>query len=144
MRVLLVRHGDAEPVLPGGSDSARPLSPRGHIEVEEVAERLRAHDERPTVVLTSPLVRAHETAEILGRILGAPVETADELSTAGDPRDMRRLIEARGEPCIAVVGHEPSMGDLHALLVGRGSQPFRKAEVRIIDGGAEVFRGGPW
>jgi phosphohistidine phosphatase len=145
MRVLLVRHGDAEPALPGRGDSIRPLSPRGRREVELVAERLRAHEEHPTVVLASPLLRAAETAEIIARILDAPLETLDDLSTSGDPREVQRKVAQRPEETVVLVGHEPNMGELWALSAGSTRpDPFRKAEVRIVDDGREVFRGGPF
>ncbi len=129
----------------GGTDAERALTGRGLREVELVADRLRAHGEEPKVVLASPLLRAQETATILSRVLGAPMETLPELGTSGDPKETASAIAARGEQAVVLVGHEPQMGELFALLCANASyRPFRKAEARVVDSGRHVFDAEPF
>ncbi|HET90301.1 MAG TPA: histidine phosphatase family protein [Chloroflexi bacterium] len=82
-RLLLIRHGrsawNAERRIQGWADP--PLDEVGRAQARHIAERLRA--EQPLKLYTSPLQRAAETAEIIGRALGAPVVVDDRLKEHG-------------------------------------------------------------
>jgi phosphohistidine phosphatase len=123
--VLLVRHGRAED---GGSlgDKARALTPEGRREFREHAKRLPAKISLSGVV-TSPLVRAVQTAEILAEALGiADVRVAKQLSTDADAESLVGLAREVGTGW-ALVGHNPTIAEALALLVGSGEPPrFRK------------------
>lgn len=122
MRVYLARHGDAEP---GGSDDRRHLTELGRRDVEGVARRLAALRALPSVIRHSGKVRARETAEIFGHILGVRVEEQPlhELSPEADPAALQRWIEARRED-LFLVTHLPLVDRaFSALAGGRGESP---------------------
>ena len=122
MRLYLVRHGTAEP--PGDTnqfqDFRRSLTPEGVKKMREVALGLRGLGIGIDSVASSPLVRAKETAEIIAELLKLknPVEFWDEL-TPGTPAQqaMAKLQEYENKDSLALVGHQPHLGYLAALLV---------------------------
>src|SRR5918911_164568 len=79
MRLFFLRHGIAEPGHSGLSDFDRQLTNEGRAELEDVAHGLRQLKIRPDRLLSSPLVRARQTAEVVAPALAASVEIADEL-----------------------------------------------------------------
>ncbi|MEO8681890.1 MAG: hypothetical protein ABI665_22780, partial [Vicinamibacterales bacterium] len=100
------------------------------------------------LVLTSPLVRARETAMLLASNLRArkpPVEELDALAPGGRPAAIVEAItrHAKRHRRLALVGHEPDLGELAARLLGaRGSIEFKKGAVCAIDVNAAT-PGGP-
>lgn len=137
MPLLLVRHGIAlDWDEHSGPDSSRPLTPKGVTRTEAAARGLATLVPPVGLVASSPYVRARETAEILARACGDPelVELSG-LTPGDDPRktlyQLDRLfrdhtgLPGRGAT-LAVVGHEPHLSGLFALLLaGRDSLPFR-------------------
>jgi len=134
LEIILVRHGaavDASP--PHIDDNARYLTDKGRRVTAAMAPLLA--DPPVDLFLTSPLVRAVQTAEILVRT--QPEHTRVEVLTllAGGVsplevlRDLRRY---RHETRLALVGHEPMMGDLMGLLLGRSPISFRKSGVAVL------------
>src|SRR5687767_11718267 len=96
MKLYVMRHGPAEDVSPSGRDGDRALTPSGRDRVRVVAKALLDGDESPFAVITSPLVRALQTAEIVAnvtdlakraqaneRVSGA-VEVRREMAPGGD------------------------------------------------------------
>lgn len=141
MRIYLVRHAIA--VARGtkhypGDD--RPLTPRGVARMKRNAQGIRRLRLKPDSLLHSPLLRARDTAAILVRALDdapAPTET-DELLPDADPAGILALIRrARLGPNVMLVGHEPHLGLLAALLTGSAGPPllFRKGGMARIDAG---------
>jgi len=119
MDVLFVRHGSAEPAGREG-DSARRLTAEGKEESRRTARALVAMGVDLQAVLTSPLVRAAETAGIVAKVLGAsdPIQ-ADCLAPPGDVEELRTRLkgfEADGAKAVAVVGHAPSLDEFIARL----------------------------
>jgi|SRR4051794_19098659 phosphohistidine phosphatase len=137
--VVLVRHGKAEDDHPLG-DGARPLSDDGR-EAFRAHARVLAGELSVQGILTSPLVRAVQTAEILADALGVSqvlVRGELDLDRASAP-GLEALCRAVG-PGWALVGHNPSLADTLARLVGRAGEPprFRKgaaAALRMSDSG---------
>jgi phosphohistidine phosphatase len=140
VRVVLVRHADAGDPDPARhpDDRLRPLTARGEREHAEVAAALARFDLRATHVLTSPLVRARQTAEITARALGvAAVAVVDAL---GDRFSLDGVLdEFAGLPPSAVVvcvGHEPNISRLAATLLhadGHVQIAFPKSAVMALD-----------
>jgi phosphohistidine phosphatase len=126
MRLVLVRHAEA---APGDPDELRTLTPEGHEQARRLGERLRAEGIAPDAVLTSPLLRARETAAELG--LGEP-QPLDELSPGATAEDVRTAIAGRGET-IVVVGHQPDCSRITAALRGGPEPAFPPAGAEIID-----------
>lgn len=115
MRLILVRHAEA---APGEPDELRPLTPRGREQARELGERLP----RPDAVLTSPLLRARETAALLARPHGLEPELDERLAPGATDQGVLEAIEGRGET-IVVVGHQPDCG-IVASRLGAGEVRF--------------------
>ena len=122
--LLLLRHGIAEPRDPGGDDAQRRLTPEGRDRSARVVQRLVALDLACDVVLSSPLVRARQTAELaVAWGLAPELELAAALAPLADPlplleRWLGPLSPRPGWRRLALVGHEPDLSTLAALLIG--------------------------
>ena len=112
MRLVIVRHAEA---APGDPDELRSLTPEGREQARAVARELRERGIDADAVLTSPLLRARETAAELG--LGEP-EIEDKLAPGATPEDVRDAASGRGETVI-VVGHQPDCSEAVLALAGR-------------------------
>jgi phosphohistidine phosphatase len=125
MRIYLVRHGEA---LPDGVDSARPLSQRGRAEVERVAHLVARLQPGVAEIRHSGLLRARQTAEILGGRLAPArgVHAVEGLGPMDDPAGARGECDAATEPLL-LVGHLPHLGRLvsHLLLGAPGRELIR-------------------
>lgn len=136
--LYLVRHaiaaerGDEWP-----DDSKRPLTERGIARFKEVVEGLAELDVAIDEVFTSPLIRAKQTADVLAAgITGKPsVKLLDALAPGHTAAQvMSQLAKAAKRRRIALVGHEPDLGELSAHLLGaQRSIPFKKGGVCRID-----------
>jgi phosphohistidine phosphatase len=115
MRLLIVRHAEA---APGTPDELRRLTPSGREQARELGARLRREGLVPDAVLSSPLVRARETARALA--LGEP-ESDERLAPGATAEDVRAAVAGRGET-VLVVGHQPDCGQVAAAL-GDGTEP---------------------
>ena len=98
MRLYIVRHGIAFPHgTPGMAEDDRPLTKEGIRKMQQTAKGLRAIDCVPDVILSSPLPRARQTAEIVLEALGKrfPLILIDALAPAGNRQDVYREIRKR-------------------------------------------------
>jgi phosphohistidine phosphatase len=129
--IYLLRHGDAEPG--DGDDAARRLTAKGERQAKAVGEALAALGANVDTCLTSPRVRAAETARIACAALGVELEIAEELG--GDPFDSLALAAGRGDTLL--VGHEPDFSGEVARLTGANAK-LRKGGLAIVDGGTLV------
>jgi phosphohistidine phosphatase len=126
MRLVLVRHAEA---APGDPDELRALTPAGHEQARLLGERLRADGIEPDAVLSSPLLRARETAAALG--FGSP-EPVGALGPGATVEDVRAAIDGRGNTVI-VIGHQPDCGRIAAALQGGQEPAFPPAGAQVID-----------
>lgn len=135
--LYLVRHAIAEERGPDyPDDTKRPLTRRGRERMRRGVAGFRALRPGVELILTSPLVRAVQTAEILSLGLDdAPIEALPALAPGHSPRQVAQaLAEASQVDVIAVVGHEPDLGKLAAwLIASRRPLPFRKGGMARID-----------
>jgi phosphohistidine phosphatase len=117
-RFYLVRHGKAEPKGAAG-DAARTLTPEGR---ERFAARAAALAPRLALsrVVTSPFVRARQTAELLAGATGAPVEEEAALASGASSGSDLLLLGLRLGAGAALVGHNPEVAEAVALAAGRG------------------------
>jgi phosphohistidine phosphatase len=137
-RIYIVRHaiaaerGDEYP-----DDAVRPLTPDGIDRFRQVARGLAWLDVRVDRILTSPLVRARQTADILADELpGKPQVIETDALVPGATFDELRTHLAEFSRCssVALVGHEPGLGELAARLLGmRHPLAFKKGGVCRID-----------
>lgn len=126
VRLVLIRHAEA---APGSPDELRTLTSEGHEQARSLGERLRADGIEPDAVLSSPLLRARETASDLG--FGAP-EPRDELAPGATVEDVRAVVAGRGET-VAVVGHQPDCGEIAAGLSGGPEPAFPPAGFHLLE-----------
>jgi phosphohistidine phosphatase len=115
MRLLIVRHAEA---APGTPDELRSLTPAGRQQARDLGARLRDEGLVPDAVLSSPLLRARETAQALA--LGEP-EPDERLAPGATAEQVRAAVAGRGET-VLVVGHQPDCGRVAATL-GDGTEP---------------------
>jgi phosphohistidine phosphatase len=125
MRLVLVRHAEA---APGSPDELRTLTPEGREQARALGERLRAEGVLPDAVLSSPLLRARETAAALD--LGEP-EPDDRLAPGATVDSVREAAAGRGD-VVLVVGHQPDCGQIAAALTGEEPR-FPPTGVAVID-----------
>jgi len=146
-QLFLIRHGVAEERGDAWPDDAkRPLSEDGIERFQKSARGLARLDVWIDVVLTSPLVRARQTAEILASAFDPrpSIITIESLAPGGSYASLLTDLEKHGRKTrIALVGHEPGIGELGARLIGsRHSFEFKKGAVCRIDVD-EIPPGGP-
>lgn len=126
--IYLLRHGDAE--KGDGDDAARRLTPKGERQSEAAGRALAALGEEIDACLTSPKVRAADTARLACEALPVEPETATELGEGGF--DSLELAAGRGD--VLLVGHEPDFSSEVARLTGARAK-LRKGGLAIVDGG---------
>lgn len=126
MRLLIVRHAEA---APGDPDELRSLTAAGLEQARRLGESLRADGIAPDAVLSSPLLRARETADALG--LGAP-EVDDRLAPGASPAGIRDAARGRGQT-VVVVGHQPDCSRAVAELAGRDEPAFPPCAYAVVE-----------
>jgi phosphohistidine phosphatase len=136
MNLFIIRHGLAGEYGTYTNDNERPLTEEGKHKTRQVAKRLREFGVQFDLILTSPLVRARQTAEILLDLgLGNQLKTADYLAPGGaieDWIDWLRSWQPLEKDSLALVGHEPNLTSwAEQLLWGesRGVLELKKAGV---------------
>ncbi len=117
MELYLLRHAKAERAA--ASDDARVLTTEGRAAAERVGKFCRTVGIRPELVLTSPLVRAQETARLVAAACGGEVLTAPFAASGMSPSvALHYLQEYRRFQSLMLVGHEPDLSQLVAALIG--------------------------
>jgi phosphohistidine phosphatase len=86
----------------------------------------------PDAILTSPLPRASQTAEIVGQRLGIELQTDPALAHGFNIERLRRLLAKRGAECVMIVGHEPEFSEVIGELTG-GKIKISKAGVALLE-----------
>jgi phosphohistidine phosphatase len=130
MEVLIIRHAIAEPKTEeGGSqpdDRLRELTAKGRRRMKRGARGLKAIQPEITLLASSPLIRAVQTAEIVARAYGdIEVTIVPELSPGSSPESVTqwlRKVESAGT--VALVGHEPGLTELLVHLLTHRQQHF--------------------
>ena len=125
--IWLLRHGDAE--QEAETDAARRLTEKGRRQAEAAGRALAALKVEIDAVLSSPKVRAEETARIAAESLGLEVELTEALR--GGDFDPEELAAGRGD--VLLVGHEPDFSRAIELATG-GSVELKKGGLAAIDG----------
>jgi phosphohistidine phosphatase len=129
--IYLLRHGDAEDGE--GDDAARQLTPKGERQAAVAGRGLAARGATIDACLTSPKLRAAETARLACRALAVEPETAVALEKGSF--DSLALAAGRGD--VLLVGHEPAFSTEVARLTG-GRVKLRKGAIAILDGSTLV------
>jgi phosphohistidine phosphatase len=121
MQVYLLRHGAAEEDRSGLSDADRALTQDGRRKLRQTLQTASQADVRPTLILTSSLKRAVETAEIAQEVLGYKGELlrTEALLPGSSVEDVWDEIRVHAnETAIVLVGHNPLFADLAGYLLG--------------------------
>jgi phosphohistidine phosphatase len=137
VKLYVMRHGPAEDAAPSGLDGDRALTEAGRKRVRSVAKALLDLDEAPLHAISSPLVRAVQTAEIVAVAAIAAersctVEIRRDLAPGGDGVALARALAAEGRRRVMLVGHEPDLSGLVSSLLGSAAgfdRAFEKAMV---------------
>jgi phosphohistidine phosphatase SixA len=125
--LILLRHAEALPSSSGDEDLDRPLSPRGEQEALAAGQWLAAHGVRPDRLLCSPALRARRTAELAARTVAptGAIGLAEEIYDA-TPGELLALLDQHADArCVLLVGHNPGIERLVALMVDGRSDDFR-------------------
>lgn len=126
MKFYLVRHAIAEDAGTSGheDDSLRPLTEKGGDKMKKIASALRDLGVEPDLIVSSPYVRASQTASILAKTLKYKDELVynDSLVPMGEPGDMiGEINEKYSVDELMLVGHEPSLSALASVLLAGNS-----------------------
>ncbi|HEY6176365.1 MAG TPA: phosphohistidine phosphatase SixA [Kofleriaceae bacterium] len=144
MQVFLIRHAEAAQETLAMRDPHRHLTPTGRGQARDLGDRLRWHDCTPTHIWSSPLVRAIQTAELVASGLGCDiaVETLPALAPDENPRTVASALAALPhDATVLLVGHEPGLSAVGALLVGQPEfASLAKAQAARIDDGELRWR----
>lgn len=151
MEIYLLRHGIAYDLGDGGSrtDAERALSPDGKIKMYQQAEGMRQLDLKFDAILTSPLIRARETADIVAEVLrqSEKLEICQILALGADPEKVCTLLRDQfaSAGAVLLVGHEPDLSLLGAYLIssrGDAALQMKKGSLCRIDSLRVVKAGG--
>jgi phosphohistidine phosphatase len=138
LELYLIRHGIAEergPQWP--DDTKRPLTAKGIAALKQEAKALANLDVTFDLIISSPLTRTRQTADVFSaRLSGKPtVVLSDALTPAGTSEAVVQEIASEAHKGrVALVGHEPNIGELCAHLIGASSPiEFKKGAICRID-----------
>jgi len=133
MLLHLLRHADAgDPNAWQGPDAIRPLSAKGRRQSKRLGDHLAAIGFTTDVIVTSPKVRAEQTADLVGERLGASVTVDDRLGGGFDLEALDELLTDVGDPeRIIVVGHDPDFSETLSALCGPQLEMKKGAFARI-------------
>jgi phosphohistidine phosphatase len=132
MDLFLIRHAKAKDGALYGDDHERPLTADGRRAAQDVGESLLRHAVKLDAIWSSPLVRAVETAELIAVAIGygGALEISRLLSPEAHSSEIiDGLLERQDGERVALVGHEPSMGNLLSALVGKPGLSLSKGAV---------------
>lgn len=136
MQLYVFRHGIAEPAVGGMSDADRPLSPQGVERTQAAARGLGMFIDMPRVILTSPKLRARQTANILADVFDLAPEVVDVLAE-GAAVDVIHMLRRRDEDRVVIVGHEPTLSEVIETLCTQKHTPgfidLKKAACAHVD-----------
>jgi len=142
MQLYLLRHADAD--TQAENDDSRRLSPKGIEQAGRVARFCEAHELQLSLVATSPLRRARETAQVMAEQMRSELFMAPWLACGMTPQTAVEELKAfRGHNSLMLVGHEPDFSQLIAHLLGMPSNTqisVRKASLTLLE--IAVLRAG--
>ena len=139
-RVVCIRHG--KPISEGyADDTLRPLSDEGKEIQRKVIQRLKDDGVTPNFVLTSPLLRAQQTAQIVTDVFSIYFENEPALGTEFDAEKLlERIPRPEQNLTLFIVGHEPTLGKFVNDLVGETVLPdgLSKSSAAVIEFEEEI------
>ena len=147
MRLLIVRHAIAvSRETPGMSDEERPLTAEGRRKFRRVAGGVAKLVRRPDALLTSPMLRARQTADLLAAAWKHLEPQPEESLATGDFAGLEAVLARyRPEQLVAIVGHEPHLSGLLAHIVDARAPDrfaFRKGGSAMVELKGALSEGG--
>ncbi len=137
MRLLFIRHGIAAAATGGMRDEDRPLTPEGEQSFHKTARMLAKVAPKPRAILTSPHLRARQTAAIAAQAWGATNPIAVSALAEGDwPGVRKALAPYQEDDTVVLVGHESWISSITARFLGSRSRrafDYRKGGVALVD-----------
>jgi phosphohistidine phosphatase len=126
MEIYVLRHGIAvERGTPGyKKDNDRPLTKEGDEKMHQIAEVMLAMGLKFDLILSSPLVRAEQTAKIVAGEFDEEVTFTDHLAPDGNTLELIGEINDEKPQCVLLVGHEPDLSRLISLLITGGTDAW--------------------
>jgi phosphohistidine phosphatase len=140
MKLYFLRHGEADWPNWRKPDDERPLTKRGKREMRDVAKFLDRLKVRPDLIVTSPLPRAAQTAEIAADYLKAKMRKDESLSPGFSMNKLRTVLKRHRANTLMLVGHEPDFTNAISGLTG-ASLKLAKAGVALVDVDLESSEG---
>ena len=147
MRLIIIRHAIAVPRgTPDIPDDERPLTRRGERRFKDAARGLARIEKRPDVLLTSPLPRAKQTADIAAAAWGKVKPKRTEVLAGGSFTEIAGVLDKLPRDATAVVvGHEPGVSELLSAILGSkdaAAFTFKKGGVAVVDVAGPLGQGG--
>jgi phosphohistidine phosphatase len=127
--LYVVRHAEA---APGEPDELRALTSAGRRQARALGEQLARDGVRLDALLSSPLLRARETAAAIGKALDVEVEIDERLAPGATADSVRLAVAGRGE-AVAIVGHQPDCSEIVAAISGRPAPAFAPGQAHALD-----------
>lgn len=138
MQLYLLRHGDA--LANSFDDASRSLSPHGEEQVLCIAKLLEQLDIRFDAIMSSPLLRARQTARIVRDVLrGNEITVTEHLVPTSDHRQIFNQLNGQSWESVLLVGHEPHLSTLISLLVSDS----RNARIEMKTSGLALCTASP-
>jgi phosphohistidine phosphatase len=140
MQLYFLRHGEAD--WPGWTkpDDERPLTDFGKKEVRQVAKFLNRLKVKPDLIVTSPLPRALQTAEVAAEQLKTKLRQDEALEPGFGISELRTVLKRHRSKVLMLVGHEPDFSSVISALSG-ASLKLSKAGVALVDIDPEAQEG---
>jgi phosphohistidine phosphatase len=134
LELYLVRHAHAgNSAAWDGPDSERPLSPKGRRQAERLGSFLAERGFAPDAIVTSPKLRARQTAQLVADAIGIAIAVDDRLAGSLDAQTIGDIAEHVGGTSVVLVGHDPDFSELCSLLSGAEYIPMKKGALARID-----------
>lgn len=132
--IHLLRHAHAGDAFAwAGDDDLRPLTKKGRAQSQRLGAFLDSHGVRPDVIVSSPLVRAQQTAEIVAAALGMTMKTDQRLNSSFGKNELWELLDELGGREPMLVGHDPDFSHLLAYLIDAAGISMKKGALATVD-----------
>jgi phosphohistidine phosphatase len=135
MLLDLLRHADAgDPMAWDGPDATRPLSDKGRKQCARLGDHLAGVGYEADAIISSPKIRAEQTAELVADRVKAKVRVDDRLGSGLDLETVDAIVDDAGDPeRVLLVGHDPDFSELLAVLCGAAGVTMRKGTFARIE-----------
>jgi len=140
MNLFLLRHANADWPDWSKSDDERPLTKRGKKESRQMAKFLDRTKVSIELIVTSPLPRAAQTAEIVARKLKTNLSEDDHLAPGFDLAKLKALLKIHSYRDLMIAGHEPDFSEVVHALTG-GAIKLAKGGIALVQVEQETMRG---